>query len=95
MRLGSGPSRAVVAEPHHINPLGVRKAPEILLNATTPRPKEGLTGLLSTHPTVEERLAALEEAGMTTPHPTLSPEGRRVAIEGRGIRSADANYSCP
>ena len=33
------------------------------LNATTPRPKEGLTGLLSTHPTVEERLAALGDAG--------------------------------
>lgn len=29
------------------------------LNATSPRPKEGLTGLLSTHPTIEERLAAL------------------------------------
>lgn len=32
------------------------------LNSTSPRPKEGLTGLLSTHPSMEERLLALEPA---------------------------------
>jgi Zn-dependent protease with chaperone function len=29
------------------------------LNWTSPRPKEGLAGLLSTHPKLDERLAAL------------------------------------
>ena len=55
------------------------------LNRTSPRPKEGLTGLLSTHPTVEERLAALGEA----PHPPFSPEGRGLEA------SADANHTRP
>jgi Zn-dependent protease with chaperone function len=70
------------------------------LNSTSPRPKEGLTGLLSTHPTVEERLMVLE----SPPPPTLSPEGGRTQAEGRGnevagvvegVRSADANDSRP
>jgi Zn-dependent protease with chaperone function len=32
------------------------------LNRTSPRPKEGLTGLLSTHPTPDKRLAALGDS---------------------------------
>jgi Zn-dependent protease with chaperone function len=32
------------------------------LDATSPRPKEGLAGLLSTHPSLEERLGALGDA---------------------------------
>ena len=64
------------------------------LNGTSPRPKEGLTGLLSTHPSLEERLAALGEP--PAPHPTLSPEGRGTEGEGRGVAaSAKANHPRP
>jgi Zn-dependent protease with chaperone function len=67
------------------------------LNATSPRPKEGLTGLLSTHPTIEERLAALENR----PTSVRSAEEQANPADERGpdpplpVWSADAHNASP
>jgi Zn-dependent protease with chaperone function len=71
------------------------------LDRTSPRPTEGLTGLLSTHPTLEERLTALGEpppAPVAPPYsivaPAPSPDGS-VTVAGSRFWSADAHHTRP
>ena len=71
------------------------------LDWTSPRPTEGLTGLLSTHPTLEERLTALGEgppppAGLPRPvvSPALAPDGSDP-VPGARFWSAEAYHTRP
>ena len=74
------------------------------LDRTSPRPTEGLSGLLSTHPTLEERLTALGEAPppapadsprlAVSPRPALSSEGGDSLRDSR-FWSAEAYHTRP
>jgi Zn-dependent protease with chaperone function len=84
----------------HRNPQAAMAHALRALNGTSPRPTEDLTGLLNTHPSMEERLAALGEPPAPppaqTPPPALSPEGRGKEDGGRGVAaSAKANHPRP
>jgi Zn-dependent protease with chaperone function len=59
------------------------------LDGSSPKAKEGLSGLLATHPTLEERLIALGE----TPPPPAAPTAPEKPADV--TRSADANYTRP
>ena len=62
-----------------------------VLEGTSPRPKEGLSGLLSTHPSLDERLTALGEASpAAAPALATAPE-KTVEL----TRSADAHDTRP
>lgn len=71
------------------------------LDRTSPRPTEGLTGLLSTHPTLEERLTALGEgppAPAESPRPVVSPAlspNGSDAMPGSRFWSAEAYHTRP
>lgn len=71
------------------------------LDRTSPRPTGGLTGLLSTHPSLEERLTALGEgppASAESPRPLLSPAlspNGREAVPGSRFWSAEAYHTRP
>ena len=73
------------------------------LDRNSPRPTEGLAGLLSTHPTLDERLSALGEAPpapaessrlAVSPQPALSPESRD-ALPSSPLWSAETHHPRP
>ena len=67
-----------------------------MLDTTSPRPKEGLSGLLSTHPTTQERLTALETPPEdTTPPAPAEPKGMAGEETRPAGWSADAHHARP